>query len=266
MSDYVKDNLILYVDGIKNNGEDKMHEDNTSSWNNIAGNVNYNINGQYKWEEKGLVFNGSNVWINCGEINPTQITLECLFEYRDNSITTGEINSIFGNWQSGGYGFQEKDGKNSFNVRIGGTWYHLYGSIVAVNTKYHLLGTYDGTYLKLYENGVLKDSVSVTGIIDNPANNTVLSIGSNPKADAIGITPLNGVVYMARIYNVNINDSYAFSNYNREYNRYIKVPENIFLIKDNDNVKALEGNILTTIGTYPPSIDLFRNTEWTKKQ
>ena len=74
-------------------------------------------------------------------------------------------------------------------------------TIMSTGTVYHVAVTYDGSTLKLYVNGTLEKSTSVSGNIKPAQSNTVMAIGTNPYASS-GTTPyFNGKIYSAAVYN-----------------------------------------------------------------
>jgi len=133
-----------------------------------------------------LSFDGSNDRVTCGQsasinITGTTITLEAWIyptawqtNYFQGSIINREINA------SGGYMLRcGASGTLSFNLGNGGSWYDVVSSANALtlNTWQHVAGTYDGTTLRLFKNGVLINSSAQT-ITIAPASGAELTIGN----------------------------------------------------------------------------------------
>ena len=215
----VTDGLKMHFDGkynvnpVTTNGY--THGDNANTWYDWSANKKSGAITGGVWGEDCLTFDGATTWVNCGEHNYSVLTVEILVQLTAIG-TTNESNAMIGNWQAGGYGFQQYLNKYSAQFRIGGTWYQVMGSDCEVGRKIHLCATFDGTTCRLYEDGVeVHTLTSTTGsTVDAPANSTVLSIGSNPQGSEIGITPLNGHVYMARVYNRALTAAEVLQNYN----------------------------------------------------
>ena len=70
-----------------------------------------------------------------------------------------------------------------FYIRDAGTYYGVTaaGVTIATGTTYHLVGTYDGTTLRIYVNGVEKGSAAHTGAVDDT---TAALLISNPPGSA----------------------------------------------------------------------------------
>lgn len=94
----------------------------------------------------------------------------------------------------GGSGTQGSGGMNFFiKTQGGGSGVAGINKILDAGKWYHLVGTYDGTYLKVYLDGVLSDNVELSGAITNSSDN--LRFG----ADDSGFY-FDGVMDEVRIY------------------------------------------------------------------
>jgi hypothetical protein len=90
-------------------------------------------------------------------------------------------------------------GSNLFwRINIGGTTYSATGPVDSLNqigVWYYLVGTYDGTIMRLYQDGVEIGSLSVSGSIQTTTGN--LEMGRLVNF----VYPLNGIIDDVRIYN-----------------------------------------------------------------
>jgi len=73
--------------------------------------------------------------------------------------------------------------------------------VIPVNLWTHVAGVYDGSAMKIYVNGVLDNSSSLTGDIDT--NNMPLSIGRS----GYNRNYFAGIIDEVRVYNISLNDS-----------------------------------------------------------
>jgi len=94
-----------------------------------------------------------------------------------------------------GYGFWEDSGQIKSFISVEGSWSSVDGPILNTSQFYHLAATYDGTTHKLYVDGALYDTHTVTGSISH-SNNT-LSIG---REDDTTCCEWDGPIDDVRIY------------------------------------------------------------------
>ena len=241
----VNDGLVLYFDAI-DNAVNGVHDGSTTVWVDLSGNGNNGTLNGGTWGENFLHFDGRS-WVNCGERNPSKITLEVLVKYDEIGGSSVESNSTVGNWESGGYGIQQKNGLHSANINIDGTWYHLYGSAPKTENIVHLALTYDNSTIKLYENGRKVAETSISGNIKSPSRATVLSIGSNPNGTAFGINGLKGNVYSVRLYDRALSADEVFGNYKYDYGRFVLSIIYKYLIRDGSTIYTVQNNSLVEV-------------------
>ncbi len=136
------------------------------------------LNNIYAQTNKSVMFaDPDTAHISMGTHSVHQITTNLTVEAwikpsRDNTYE-GIANNIY--WTAGhtsGYGLFMGGFSTYYYVQfivVTSNWngdYHTYGKIDSLNGWYHIAGTYDGAYMRLYVNGVLADSLAVTGSID----------------------------------------------------------------------------------------------------
>ena len=147
-----------------------------------------------------LQFDGVNDYVDCGNnasLNPTTaITMEAWVKFN----TLSSIRTIASTFEAGGYGlsFNEDTYPNKivFLVRVGGSYrYGVSNDTPNISKWYHLVGTYDGTIVKLYINGLLQTFVTnISGVIQNSIH--TFQIASNPP----GSNFFSGSIDEVRIY------------------------------------------------------------------
>jgi hypothetical protein len=118
-------------------------------------------------------FGGTGDYIDCGSPtifdDLTSFSFSCWF----NSNVKGNDDGILGKWNTGtdrSFALNlETSGNIRFIVRSGGVGAQSYinTSDWSTGNWYNVIGTYDGSNVKLYLDGVLKDTVALTGTVDN---------------------------------------------------------------------------------------------------
>ena len=102
--------------------------------------------------------------------------------------------------------------QNRIRWRINGAVYVESTVNVPVSTWHHVVCTYNGTQLKIYQNGVQTGSLTYTGTIANTGNNLYMGY----QADGGGDITYRGDWDQARIYNRALNSSEIQTLYNNE--------------------------------------------------
>ncbi len=213
--DYVKSGMLAWYDAINNTGSG--HSNSTTTWKDLSGNndgkmTNVTMGSNY------AEFNGTNSWVNLGEINSDYQTIELTFLCSNASSKQ----PVFGNWEEGGGGISIRDGGNiygEFYIKRGNSEIGYKGITleekVEDNKIITITLTYDGEKVAIYVNGIEKgtNENNTGGVIRKTRNNTVFAIGANPYGSNVGKNILNGKVYDAKIYNRALSDAEIKHNY-----------------------------------------------------
>jgi hypothetical protein len=146
-----------------------------------------------------IIFNGSNGYFSAGNVYnfPSGAATNSVMTWVRRAAV-GARHDLISKEQSGATGY-ELSCLSSNLAEFGlfdGRNYRVVASTttIAINTTYHLCGTYDGTSLRLYVNGVLEK----TGAYSTGSTNTYnLNFGRRPAASNY----LNGQLEDIRIYN-----------------------------------------------------------------
>ena len=240
---YVSRGLELYYDGIDNTGSG--HSTTTTTWKDLSGNNREGILGNFGtsaisgWNKDYLSFDGVNDWVNCGEINCENITLEAAYRLKSN--TKGD-RSILGNWETGGNGISVVTEFKS-NVYNNSEYKDVFAETVPNSYKNKILThsmTYNGQEEILYIDGQNSGSLSITGIIEKPSNNTIMAIGCNPegKEPYCGYSDID--VYAIRIYNRGLSQEEIELN-NKVDNRRFKNQETVPVYTEDQLLKIGSG-------------------------
>ena len=216
---YVKNGLILHLDGINNTGSG--HSNTSTIWKDLSGNNNNGTVTGATWGNTGLTFDGIDDWVSIKELNYTEVSLEVVF--KDNSIPDNSHHYMFCNMEQGGYGL----GNNGSNGLVGQ---------VCVNNEYQYLSidnfdstikntltiTSNGKESKLYLNGNLVKSIIVeNGIISYPNNSTIMALGTNPEGSTnIQLESYKGNIFSARMYNRVLTEQEVKNNYEIDKSRF----------------------------------------------
>jgi hypothetical protein len=103
-------------------------------------------------------------------------------------------------------------GKFSFGIAVGTTFYNaLSNTIPTTGQWYHVVGTYDGTNIRIYVNGLLDGILPVTGSIRNDSQ--VLTIGAYHRGTSFGQF-FPGLIDEVAVYNVALSSTQVLANYN----------------------------------------------------
>ena len=221
--DYVKNGLILHLDGINNTGNG--HSNTSTIWKDLSGNNNNGTVTGATWGNTGLSFDGIDDWVPIKELNYNQFTLEAVFEPKD--VLNYEYQYIICNLEVGGYGIALNTGnKNlfgiSYNTNIVDYELLLSQNDINLNVKNTLTYTNDGKEHKLYLNGNLINSkVDENRVLGFPNDNTIMALGTNPSGSTnVGLESFNGTIYSARMYNRVLTEQEVKNNYEIDKSRF----------------------------------------------
>lgn len=157
--------------------------------------------------QNALHFDGTNDRVDCGnsadvQISGTQITLEAWIRPTAFGTEAWKNNIIDKEVWTPQEGFMLRcgaGGKLNFNLGGGGSWNELTSAttVLTLNTWHHVAGTYDGSYMRIYVDGMITDSVAKTVSISSAANSNLI-IGDNSQTGR----NFNGYIDEVRIWNI----------------------------------------------------------------
>jgi Concanavalin A-like lectin/glucanases superfamily/Secretion system C-terminal sorting domain len=165
-------------------------------------------------QENSLNFDGNNDVVDLTNNSIFDITSSITLEawiYPTLHSTEIDIISKFGDVAvDDSYMLRLANGVPFIQIKIGATWF-VSSDITALslNTWHHIAGVYDGTQLKIFVNGILKNSVSQTGNIG--ISSSTVKIGRWLGSAA----SFSGNIDEVRIWNIARSDIEIASNYNK---------------------------------------------------
>ncbi len=165
-----------------------------------------------------------------------QPTIEAWVNFSSTASVTMVCASVSGAWADGRGYYLCTSASGNLTLVLGnasGAWKAVNGSTVLQTGKwYHVAGTYDGTYLRVYVNGQLDGSVNIGGITISYTPRS--GCGPNPSTLYLGIMhnsnnsspsyapdlayALNGTMDEVKIYNRALSGSEILSHYNASVN------------------------------------------------
>lgn len=191
----VQDGLIRYYNA--SNNLEYSHSPNTTVWKDLSGNYDGEVNN-LTWNTGSAVFNGTSSNVRIGQINNlTAVTVEVYL--KANSYTTDSANQIISNYNGNGLVLQLNKGVPGFSIGSGKTI--ASDETIDLGINHTITGTYDGSNVKLYVDGVLKKTLSSTAGISNPTDLTPMVIGCNPNETGCDTHYTAADIYAVRIYN-----------------------------------------------------------------
>ncbi|MGJ8661065.1 MAG: LamG-like jellyroll fold domain-containing protein, partial [Bacteroidota bacterium] len=159
---------------------------------------------------KAYDFNSAKITIpNSSSLNPTNLTLEAWIKADSwqPSVWQGSILSKDG-WATGDNGYCLRVGANgSVSFNIGNTGWHeaVSSALMGTNEWYHIAGTYDGSLIKVYINGVLANTTVYTGVVASTTYN--LTIGDFAYAAIGGNRYFDGQIDEARVWSTALTEA-----------------------------------------------------------
>jgi len=138
---------------------------------------------------------------------------------------TGKVTTIVTNQYVGGSSLNFSIGTNNapitYNLVAGffdGAWRNTTGHQPPLNTWFQIVGTYDGTTIKQYHNGIMTSSLSYSG---TPSSGGSVRIAARWD-DLTQITQnyFSGSIGVVKIYNRTLTDTEVLQNYNTLKSRY----------------------------------------------
>lgn len=214
----VTDGLVLCLDAANS----KSIVSGSTTWTDLSrsGNNGTLINGPTFDSANGgsIVFDGSNDYVSISQnTNPSNITLDFVYK----TLVTSGYEYLISNSRDccgtyNGYELYTYNGRPRFQI-WNSTNVGLSGTATLTNQIYHVTATYNGSQLKIYQNGILTGTANSTLGIGNPPsyNLAVGGMGYDPAQ-----YNLTGNIYIGRVYNRALSSEEILQNYNASKTRF----------------------------------------------
>lgn len=217
---YVKDGLLLNLDGVDNGG-DKIHLENNSAskeiWKDLSGKGNdcklegFEYSDSSGWKENGLLFDGVDDTCLSNSLTPNQFTLSLVV----NPTSKGKRHVIFTRW----YGYTLEIIEN------GVIWFGMYPNSsnylqskekIKFGEKQYISATFNGSEMKIYLNGkqIAYQKSDYLNYSKNHIDNTMLS--------ANYYDTFQGTIHHAMMYDRALSLEEIMQNYQSDKLRYAK--------------------------------------------
>jgi len=214
----VTDGLVLALDA----GNVKSYPGSGTTWYDKSGNGNNGTltNGP-TFASGSIVFDGVDDYVTCGNPASLQITGSITLSTWINTpalFSSQNYPPFIIKGVNISYMLYGNSVTNQVRIRIGSNISaNVLDSIAtfSINTWYNIIGTYDGSAMKIYVNGVFDSQKSLIGTIPTGSNNVYL--GFNPIGEAIAY---NGKISSTQIYNRALTQAEITQNFNALKSRF----------------------------------------------
>ena len=204
----VTNGLVLCLDA----GNVKSYVSGSTSWNDLTSNQNVGTltNGPTFNTGSGgsIVFDGVNDYLNLGNPSTLNILNFTVCAWAKSSTFTNYQNIIFKGTTTGQYGIAlNSSGDWTIQPNTGFT-----GDILSLNTWNFFVGTYNGTQITAYRNGVQKQQYSIA----QSYFGSIITVGT----DTVNSRYFNGNIAQVSIYNRALSATEILQNYNATKTRF----------------------------------------------
>ena len=164
--------LLLHLDS----GDPLSYPGTGTTWTDLVGDKEFTLHGSPEYIGAFLSFNGTDQWASTPTSLPLLPTWTVEVWHSYTGTNTGDAPTIVNEsyLQGGSYGinyvlgcsgFSPPNNANLATSFYNGSWHYTDTgySIDTINAWYHIVGSFDGTNLKLYVNGGLTETQEVTG-------------------------------------------------------------------------------------------------------
>ena len=217
----VKNGLMLHLDAANS----KSYSGSGATWSDLSGGArNATLLNTPTYSSQGFLSfdKASSEYATVKNIGSLSAwTIEAWF--RATSTLTGQVTMVVGNQYNGSnlnFSMGTNNAAGSYNLCVGffnGAWRNTTGFAPALNTWYHVIGTYNGTTVIQYVNGAVDTQLSYTGISQSGGE---IRIAGRWDDLAGSGNYFPGDISVVRIYNTALQASEVVQNFNATRGRY----------------------------------------------
>lgn len=214
--DYIKNGLVLYLDGIDNTRQG--HDDNSDVWEDLSGNRNdgtiSNPNNSIVWNTNCFSFDSIDDKVIVPEsntISPIEQTIEVVLKANGASLNSSNGTQIFFvKWQ--GYTMELNSNRTFSYGRKSG--YLRTTSSIDYGKIYSIVANHENNTSKIYLNNNYENKQTVEPMKYSGMN--YISIGNYGNSNRF----FNGNIYVIRMYNRALTDEEIAHNYEIDKSRF----------------------------------------------
>lgn len=227
----VTDGLVFYVDAANGNS----YPGSGTTWSDLIEGVDGSLTNMdatnYSSTNGGVfTFDGANEYVDFSDLveTPSYASISAFVRLDSGWSSAGQIassNKFFANknhWQFRVTGTAEFSW-NIWSTGVGSNSNTVTTTTLNTETWYHLCGTYDGTTVKLYIDGVLDttNSSGPSGTILSSGGGNTLDLMIGTRTSTSPAIHFNGEIAFVQIYNRDLSASDILQNYNALKNRFV---------------------------------------------
>ena len=221
---FVNDSLVMYFD----TAETASYSGTGSTLNDLSGNGRnatlYNT-PTYKGEYGGLLSYDDDTFeyaetAAISDLNRWTAEVWVRFNAAIGTKVTSVVTNQFDLGSKLNFSIGTNRAPASYNITAGffdGAWRNATGFAASTNTWYHLVGTYDGSYVRFYVNGSENSNLQYTG---TPQSGGTVRIARRWDGNTIVGNHVDGDIPVVRIYSRALNAEEVLQNFNASKSRY----------------------------------------------
>ncbi len=244
--------LMMNFDNISALGENDTFVVDLSKYGNdgtVSG-ATFNSSGRYNG---AFDFDGVNDFINVSDIDLTEFTLEAWVNF--DSLEELAQDTIVGkSGGGGGFALLKRSGANNAFAVWEGTNVLLSSTLATTVRWYHVVGTHNGSTLRIYIDGIEENSGSAAAIVQSDNNVFIGDIGD-------GSQKLNGSIDEVRIWNRSLSATEIQQQY---FSNLRKYDTDKWILYTNQSKNSTDGLDAGTYTYFSTANDIAGNTNQTE--